>query len=97
MMGGSGGWPTGSDGLDPQAEMPVSPAAAVAAAQAYLDRNLEGVQADENADRFYGYYTLHIERDGATVGMLSVHGSTGQVFLHTWHGDFVEMTEDHGA
>jgi len=25
---------------------------------------------------------------------LSVNGYSGQVFLHTWHGDFIEMTEE---
>jgi hypothetical protein len=27
--------------------------------------------------------------------MLSVNGSTGQVWYHNWHGDFVEMTGEH--
>jgi hypothetical protein len=27
--------------------------------------------------------------------MLSVNGYSGQVFLHTWHGDLVEMSEGH--
>ncbi len=78
------------------AEMPVTPAEAVEAAQAYLStfagNNLE---VDEHADPFYGYYTLHVNRDGETIGMLSVNGYTGQVFLHTWHGNFIEMTENH--
>jgi hypothetical protein len=26
---------------------------------------------------------------------LSVHGSTGDVWYHSWHGDFVAMAEDH--
>jgi len=36
--------------------------------------------------------TIHILRDGQTVGMLSVNGYTRQVFVHTWHGDLVERT-----
>ena len=48
--------------------------------------------ADEHADPFYGYYTLHVNRDGQTVGMLSVNGYTGQVFPHTWHGKLLEMS-----
>jgi hypothetical protein len=29
--------------------------------------------------------------------MLSVNAYTGQVFLHHWHGDFIEMAgEEHG-
>ncbi|MBB3037142.1 hypothetical protein [Hoyosella altamirensis] len=39
---------------------------------------------------FPGYYTLHTERDGHTVGMLSVHGRTGAVWYHTWHGEFIQ-------
>lgn len=94
MMGGfSGSQPP--EGVS--ADMPVSPDQAVAAAQAYLDAYLPGAEADEHADPFYGYYTLHVLRGGEVVGMLSVNGFTRQVFPHTWHGDFVEMAEgDHG-
>jgi hypothetical protein len=82
---------------DSAAEMPVSPDEAVETAQRYLDRYLPGDQVEDEVDAFYGYYTLHILRDGQTVGMLSVNGYTGQVFPHTWHGDFLEMSEDaHG-
>ena len=39
-------------------------------------------------------YTLDILRDGQTVGMLSVNGYTRQVFLHTWHGDLLDVAEE---
>ena len=48
------------------------------------------------ADTFYGYYTLHFLQDGEIEGMLSVHGSTGDVWYHSWHGDFVTTAEGHG-
>jgi hypothetical protein len=86
-----GGMMGGTTIPDLPSELPFSPADAVEAAQRYLDVYLPGAQADEHADAFYGYYTLHLLRDGETVGMLSVNGYTGQVFLHTWHGDLVEM------
>jgi hypothetical protein len=96
MMGYYGGRSLGRGlgTLDPSAEMGVTTSEAVEAAQDYLDRYLPGTVADEHADPFYGYYTLHILRDGETVGMLSVNGFSAQVFLHSWHGDFVEMTEE---
>lgn len=94
MMGGWFGF--NRPGATPgniSADMPVTPAEAVSAAQAYLDGYLGGnLTADEHADAFYGYYTLHINRDGETIGMLSVNGYTGQVFLHTWHGKLLEMS-----
>jgi hypothetical protein len=62
-------------------------------ARRWLDTNRPGVRADEHADAFYGYYTLHTLEDGEIEGMLSVHGDTGQVWYHTWHGDFVQMVE----
>jgi hypothetical protein len=63
-------------------------------AQAYLDEVLPGAAIDpEDADTFYGYYTLHVLEDGEIVGMLGVNGYTGQVWLHHWHGDFITMTE----
>lgn len=99
MMGGMMGWAGArfsafADGTQEiRVEMPVSGEQAVESAQRYLDRYLPGTVADEHADPFYGYYTLHILREGETVGMLSVNGYSAQVFLHSWHGDFVEMIE----
>ncbi|MDX1436073.1 MAG: hypothetical protein R3335_04640 [Anaerolineales bacterium] len=93
MMGGRvGSQPSNGD----SGEMQVSPSQAVEAAQEYLDAYLPGTQADDHADPFYGYYTLHILENGNVAGMLSVNGFSGQVFPHTWHGDFIEMsTSDH--
>jgi hypothetical protein len=39
------------------------------------------------------YYTLHSERDGKVVGMVSVNASTGAVWYHWWHGRFLRMAE----
>lgn len=75
--------------------MTISPEAAVSLAQEYLDANAAGLQVSDHADTFYGYYTLHTLEDGEVTGMLSVNGYTGDVFVHTWHGDFVEMTAEH--
>ncbi len=72
--------------------MTVTPEEARDYAQAYLDRVLPGTQIDEEAEPFYGYYTLHILRAGEIVGMLSVNGYSGQAWLHHWHGDFIGMT-----
>ena len=90
MMGNASNW----DGIG---EMSVSPEEAVELAQAYLDRSSSGLSADEHADLFYGYYTIHTLGDGEVVGMLSVDGDSGQVFPHTWHGDLLAMseTDDH--
>lgn len=71
----------------------VSAERAVELAQAWLDENKPGVTAEDHADPFYGYYTIHTQRDGQIEGMLSVHGDTGQVWYHTWHGAFVQMIE----
>lgn len=90
MMGGFGNFNT----PDSSAEMTVTPEQAVEAAQTYLNTYFSetGLTAEEHADPFYGYYTLHVNRDGETVGMLSVNGYTGQVFPHTWHGKLLEMS-----
>lgn len=74
-------------------EMRITPGEAVEIAQEWLDSNLPGQEADEHADAFYGYYTLHTLQDGRITGMLSVHGTTGQVWYHTWHGQFLGMLE----
>ncbi len=95
MMGMMGGFNNGMMGngfnfgsADNPAEVTVTRDEAVTAAQTYLDTNFAaaGLTADSQADPFYGYYTLHVNRDGKTVGMLSVNGYTGAVWPHTWHG-----------
>lgn len=101
MMGGNGygmmgggmmqGWNSATP-LDVTAEMTVTPGQAVEFAQKYLDAEFEGATV-EHPTQFYGYYTFDFERDGRIVGMLSVHGFSGQVFLHTWHGTFIEEAE----
>lgn len=82
MHGGSG------DGTNA-----IAPEEALGIAQRWLDANRPGVTAQEHADPFYGYYTIHTLQDGAIEGMLSVNGATGQVWYHTWHGDFIQMIE----
>lgn len=74
-------------------EMPVSGEEALQIANEYLTSNNSDLVAEGHPDPFYGYYTIHTEIDGEVVGMLSVNGYDGEVFLHTWHGDLVEMSE----
>ncbi|MBS7623380.1 PepSY domain-containing protein [Candidatus Bathyarchaeota archaeon] len=76
----------------PTVEMPVTASDAEQIAQAYLDSYLPG-STIEHPDTFYGYYTVHVLRDGKVYGMLSVNGYTGQVWYHTWHGAFIQMKE----
>ncbi len=95
MMGGfANNMRGGFDATAASTEMTVTPGQAVEAAQTYLDAYFSqtNLTADEHADPFYGYYTLHVNRDGQTVGMLSVNGFNGQVFPHTWHGELLEMS-----
>jgi len=68
----------------------ITPEEAAQIAQRWLDVYRPGATV-EDADPFYGYYTIHTLRDGEIEGMLSVHGTTGQVWYHTWHGRFVRM------
>lgn len=98
MMGGNGGMMGGynwdsTTPADVSAEMTVTSEQAIEYAQKYLDTNISGAQAATDPTQFYGYYTLDFEKDGKVAGMLSVNGYSGQVFLHTWHGTFIEETE----
>ncbi|WP_227767409.1 hypothetical protein [Zhaonella formicivorans] len=63
---------------------------AVKLAQEYLDQVQKGTIATDPAE-FDGYYTLHIEKDGKITGMLSVNSYTGNVWYHSWHGDFIKI------
>jgi len=79
---------------DISAPMPITPENAVETAQTYLDTYFPAANLTvaQEADPFYGYYTLHVTKEGQTAGMLSVNGYNGQVFPHTWHGKFLEMS-----
>lgn len=74
------------------ATMPIAKDKALQLAQAYLDTNLNGAKV-EDATQFYGYYTIDYTVNGNIAGMLSVNGQTGQVWYHSWHGNFVQEIE----
>ncbi len=94
MMGGAGmmgGYYNNSSSASTQ--MTVSAEQALQLAQQYLDQQYPGYKTAIDADPFYGYYTIDIMKDNQPAGMLSVNGYSGQIFLHTWHGTFIEMWE----
>jgi hypothetical protein len=93
-MGVMGSYAWSTTPADVSAEMPVSAQQALETAQKYLDTYLPGTMTATDADPFYGYYTIDTLRDGKIVGMLSVNGYNSHVFLHTWHGNFIEMSEE---
>ncbi|OGO38923.1 MAG: hypothetical protein A2W35_15370 [Chloroflexi bacterium RBG_16_57_11] len=85
MMGGWRGQQVGS--------MTIPQEQAREIAQHWLDRFMPGTSAAEEADAFYGYYTIHVMQDGHVSGMLSVNGYSGEVWYHSWHGSFIDMQE----
>lgn len=86
-----GGWVNQSTSpANVSADMPVTKDQAIKDAQAYLDQNQPGATAADDPMQFFGYYTLDFSKDGKVVGMLSVNGYSGQIFLHSWHGTFIE-------
>jgi hypothetical protein len=95
MGGGMMGNCDGNNATPPNvsAEMTINTKQAIESAQKYLDASIPGAKAATDPTKFYGYYTLDFEKDGKVVGMLSVNGYSGQVFLHTWHGTFIEESE----
>lgn len=73
-------------------EMRITKDEAKSLAQRYLDKNFPESIA-EDTDQFYGYYTIHIEKDGGITGMLSVNGITGDTWYHWWHGQFIQKLD----
>ncbi len=71
--------------------MTVSAQQAKQDAQQYLNKAMPGTTVSDDADAFYGYYTMHVLRNGQIMGMLSINGYTGQVWYHSWHGQFMDM------
>jgi hypothetical protein len=94
MMGGSysahgwNGWyGTGSGQVTTIAK-------AVEVANAWLANGSPGERVASDAGgsalgKFPGYYTFDATRNGETVGMLSVNATTGAVWYHAWHGNFL--------
>ncbi len=91
MMGAWGGGAAASS-----SENALTVEEALGLAQAWLDENRPGVSTEGDADVFYGYFTFHTVAGDSIEGMLSVHGSTGQVWYHSWHGAFIQMEEETG-
>lgn len=74
----------------------VTPEAATSAANQFLRERFRGaLVVDGVPDVFFGYYNFDVNdaATGTKYGMLSVNGSTGQVWYHTWHGNFVQGKE----
>lgn len=65
-------------------------AAAQAKAETFLENYLPGATITA-AQGFSGYTTFDFGRE-ATEGMLSVNAYTGEVWVHTWHGTYLEGT-----
>ncbi len=61
-------------------------------AQEFLSANYPTTTVGD-VDTFYGYYHIDVLSAGATYGMLSVNGYTGQVWYHTWHGAYIQTVE----
>ena len=95
MMGGAGGMmgDPGATWVPGATTGAVSAAEARARASRWLAAQGRGLRADD-AEAFPGYYTLHVRRNGAIAGMLSVNASTGAIWSHSWHGRYVSMLED---
>jgi hypothetical protein len=93
-MGPATMWNTrfGMMGRDDGTGAEISAIQAQQIADRWLENGGEGLTSDDPV-QFPGYYTLHTVRNGEITGMLSVHAVTGDVWYHSWHGDFVEMSE----
>lgn len=72
--------------------MAISPDQARDRAQRFLHQRWPDVTVDADDVRpGYGYHTVPFQRNGQIAGMVSVHGTTGEVWRHDWHGSFIGM------
>lgn len=90
---GMGGGMMGGHWRQQTGPMTVTVAQARTIAQQWLDANQPGAKLADDEMQFYGHYTMDFLKDGKTSGMLSVNGYTGQVWFHTWHGNFISEKE----
>jgi hypothetical protein len=94
-MGPNMMWNTkyGPMGRGTAGDNPLTLEQARALAQKALDANIPGATVHTDGRTFYGHYTFDYDIDARTAGMLSVNGSTGAVWFHTWHGQFIAEKE----
>jgi hypothetical protein len=76
----------------PSSTMTISQSQAEQYAQTYLNQNFNNAKTEMSTE-FYGYYTFDFTVNGEVSGMLSVNGSTGQAWYHSWHGGFIQEVE----
>jgi len=93
MMGRFGGMMGRFGDQQRQGAVAVTVTQARTAAQQWLDANQPGARLADDEMQFPGYYTMDFLKDGKVSGMLSVNGYTGQIWYHTWHGDFISEQE----
>ncbi len=88
-MGPNMMWNTkyGMMGTQPSA-MTLTKEQAIVSAQQFLSSRFPGTKA-EDSGMFYGYYHFDVKKDNKMYGMLDVNGYSGQVWYHTWHGNFI--------
>jgi hypothetical protein len=91
MMVGQAGGMMGMMGLwaPPSGAPAVSEGQARVNAQKFLDTKFPGAKLPADIMAFPGYYTIDFEINDLPAGMLSVNAYTGQVWYHTWHGQFL--------
>ncbi len=73
----------------PTTTMSVTATQATTDAQQYLNTYIPGTTTGDVAT-FYGYYTIEVLNGTTPYGMMSVNGYSGQVWVHTWHGTFIQ-------
>ncbi|UCE95231.1 MAG: hypothetical protein JSV51_05705 [Candidatus Bathyarchaeota archaeon] len=84
-----GGW-----SQTPSGQMPIDRDEAISIAQEFLDNSYPGTIA-KDLHPFYGYYTIHVVKDGEVYGMLSVNGFDGVIWCHNWHGLYLQSRSFH--
>jgi hypothetical protein len=92
MGGMMRGWAAAPGAFDPES-LSLTPEEALQIAEQYLGQAFPDLTADDHAELFPGYYTLHTLEGGEVTGMLSVNGYTGEVWFHTWHGELLQVSE----
>jgi len=59
----------------------------------YLTQRFQGSIGLEEPIKFYGYYTIDYTINNRIHGMLSVNAFSGDVWYHSWHGEFIQEIE----
>lgn len=73
------------------AREPINKKTALANAEEFAHNN--GLTVKNEGYQFSGYYSFYLEDKNQPLGLVSVNSYSGEVWVHNWHGNLIEIID----